>query len=61
MNAMEATDQSPETFLGMIGQNLRATSHKSHDHKFVRARKKVFKGCPKPPPKSSSVVTDPQV
>ena len=27
MNAMEATDQSPETFLGTIGQNLGATSH----------------------------------
>ena len=38
------------------------TQAKSRDHEFVRAQKKVSKG-PRPdtPPKSCSVVTDPQV
>jgi hypothetical protein len=34
---------------------------KSCDHEIVRAQKKSSKGCPKTPPKSCSVVTDPQV
>ena len=34
---------------------------KSRDHEIVRAQKKVSKGCPKTPPKSCSVVIDPQV
>ena len=37
------------------------TQAKSHDHEIVRAQKKMSKGCPKTPPKSCSVVTDPQV
>ena len=37
------------------------TRAKSRDHEIVRAQKKVSKGRPKTPPKSSSVVTDPQV
>ena len=34
---------------------------KSRDHEIVRAQKKVSKGHPKAPPKSFSVVTNPQV
>ena len=34
---------------------------KSRDHAIRRAQKKVFKGRPKTPPKSCSVITDPQV
>jgi hypothetical protein len=34
---------------------------KSRDHEIVKARKKVSKGRPHTPPKSCSVVTDPQV
>ena len=34
---------------------------KSRDREIVRAQKKVSKGRPKTPPKSCSVVTDPQV
>ena len=34
---------------------------KSHDHEIVGAIKKVFKGRPRTPPKSCSVVRDPQV
>ena len=34
---------------------------KSHDHEIVRAQKKVSKGRPNTPPKSPSVVMDPQV
>ena len=34
---------------------------KSRDHEIVRAQKKVSKGCHMTPPKSCSVVTDPQV
>ena len=37
------------------------TRAKSRDHEFVRAQKKVSKGRPNTPPKSSSVVTDPLV
>ena len=37
------------------------TQAKSRDHEIVRAQKKVSKGRPKIPPKSCSVVTDPQV
>ena len=37
------------------------TRAKSHNHDIVRAQKKVVKGRPKTPPKSSCVVTDPQV
>ena len=37
------------------------THAKSHDHKIVRAQKKVSKGRPNTPPKSSSVITGPQV
>ena len=37
------------------------TRAKSHDHEIVRAQKKVSKGCPNTPPKSCSVVSDPQV
>ena len=37
------------------------TQAKSRDHEFVRAQKKVTKGRPKTPPKSCSVVTDPEV
>ena len=37
------------------------TRAKSRDHEIVRAQKKLSKGCPKTPPKSRSVVTDPQV
>ena len=34
---------------------------KSRDYEIVRAQEKVSKGCPKTPPMSCSVVTDPQV
>jgi hypothetical protein len=34
---------------------------KSRDHEIVRAQKKVFKGCRTTPPKSCSLVMDPQV
>ena len=37
------------------------TRAKSCDHEIVRAQKKVAKGRPKAPPKSCSVVMDPQV
>jgi hypothetical protein len=37
------------------------TRAKSRDHEIVRAQKKVSKGRPKTPPKSYSVVRDPQV
>ena len=37
------------------------TCAKSRDHDIVRAQKKVPKGRPKTPPKSCSVVIDPQV
>ena len=37
------------------------TQAKSHDHEIVRAQKKVFKCRSMTPPKSCSVVTDPQV
>ena len=37
------------------------TQAKCRDHEIVRAQKKVSKGRPKIPPKSCSVVTDPQV
>ena len=37
------------------------TQAKSRDHEIVRAQKKVSKGRPNTPPKSCSVVTDPQV
>ena len=37
------------------------TQAKSHDHDITRAQKKVSKGRPNTPPKSCSVVTDPQV
>ena len=37
------------------------TRAKSHDHEIVRAQKKVSKGRPNTPPKSCSVVMDPQV
>jgi hypothetical protein len=37
------------------------TRAKSRDHEVVRAQKKVSKGRPKTPPKSCSVVMDPQV
>ena len=37
------------------------THAKSHDHEIVRASKKVSKGRPKTPPKSCSVVIDPEV
>jgi len=37
------------------------TRAKSRDHEIVRAQKKVSKGRPNTPPKSCSVVTDPQV
>ena len=37
------------------------TRAKSRDHEIVRAQKKVSEGHLKPPPKSCSVVTDPQV
>jgi hypothetical protein len=36
------------------------TRAKSRDHDIVRAQKKVSKGRPNTPPKSCSVVTDPQ-
>jgi hypothetical protein len=36
------------------------THFKSRDHEIVRAQKKVSKGHPTTPPKSCSVVTDPQ-
>ena len=36
------------------------TLAKSRDREIVRAQKKVFKGRPNTPPKSCSVVTDPQ-
>ena len=39
----------------------RHTRAKSHDYEIMRAQKKVPKGCPKTPPKTCSVVTDPQV
>ena len=35
------------------------TRAKSRDQGIVRAQKELSKGCPKPPPKSCSVVTDP--
>ena len=37
------------------------TQAKSRDHEIVRAQKKASKGRPKTPPKSWSVVMDPQV
>ena len=37
------------------------TRAKSHDREIVRAQKKVCEGRPNTPPKSCSVVTDPQV
>jgi hypothetical protein len=37
------------------------TRAKSRDHEIVRAQKKVSKGRPNTPPKSCSVVMDPQV
>ena len=37
------------------------TQAKSCDHEIVRALKKVFEGRPKTPPKSCSVIMDPQV
>ena len=37
------------------------TWSKSRDHEIVRAQKIVSKGRPEAPPKSRSVVTDPQV
>ena len=37
------------------------TRAKSRDHEIVRAQKKVFKCRPNSPPKSCSVVTDPEV
>ena len=37
------------------------TRAKSRDHDIVRAQKKVSKGRPNTPPKSCSVVMDPQV
>jgi hypothetical protein len=37
------------------------TRAKSRDHEIVRAQKKVSKGRPNTPPKSCSVVIDPQV
>jgi hypothetical protein len=37
------------------------TRPKGHDHELVRAQKKVSKCRPKTPPKSHSVVMDPQV
>jgi hypothetical protein len=37
------------------------TRAKSCDHEIVRAQKRVSKGRPNTPPKSCSVVTDPQV
>ena len=43
---------------GQFTHEPRATSH---DHEIVRAQKKVSKGRPKAPPKSCSVVMDPQV
>ena len=36
-------------------------SQESCGHEIVRAQNKVSKGCPKTPPKSCSVVMDPQV
>jgi hypothetical protein len=49
------TKQHPHT-LGPLH-----TQPKSYDHESVRALKKVSKGCPKTPPKSCSVVTNPQI
>ena len=37
------------------------TRAKSRDQEIVRGQKEVSKGCPKWPPKTYSVVTDPQV
>ena len=37
------------------------TQARSRDQEIVRAQKKVSEGRPKSPPKSCSVVTDPQV
>ena len=37
------------------------TQAKSRDHDIVKTQKKVSKGRPNTPPKSSSVVKDPQV
>ena len=37
------------------------TQAKSRDHEIVRAQKEVSKGRPNTPPRSCSVVTDPQV
>ena len=39
----------------------RHTRAKSCDHEILRAQKKVSKGRPTAPPKSCSVITDPQV
>jgi hypothetical protein len=36
------------------------TRANNRDHELVRAQKKVSEGCPKTPPKSCRVVTDPQ-
>ena len=47
-----------KTYLNLGPLHTRA---KSHDHEIVRAQKKVSKGRPNTPPKSCSVVTDPQV
>jgi hypothetical protein len=49
----------PQCFLWPLGPLH--TRAKSRDHEIVRAQKKVFKGRPNTPPKSCSVVTDPQV
>jgi hypothetical protein len=44
-----------------VDKSLLDTRTKSRDHEIVTAQKIVSKGCPNPPPKSCSVVTDSQV
>ena len=46
---------------GIIYEGPPHTRAKSHDYGSVRAQKKVFIGRPNTPPKSCSVVMDPQV
>ena len=50
---------SKRFFLVEIDSGPLRTRAKSRDHEIVGAQWKVPNGCPKTPPKSSSVVTDP--
>ena len=50
-----------DIWLVMVVVKTLHTRVTSRDHEIVRAQKKASKGCPKTPPKSCSVVTDPQV